>query len=113
MLKIKVLINTVPKPKMKNNYRRSRSIIIRKGVDETANIVKLTYGAKGRNVIVARPHMLPYITKDGVTVAKEAMLDDEIANIGAYLIKQVAARTDDGVHDGTTSSTILGAVTRV
>lgn len=74
--------------------------IIRKGVDETANIVKLTYGAKGRNVIVARPHMLPYITKDGVTVAKEAMLDDEIANIGAYLIKQVAARTDDGVKDG-------------
>ena len=81
--------------------------IIRKGVDETANIVKLTYGAKGRNVIVARPHMLPYITKDGVTVAKEAMLDDEIANIGAYLVKQVAARTDDGVKDGTTSSTIL------
>lgn len=81
--------------------------IIKKGVDELANIVKVTYGAKGRNVILGRPMMLPYITKDGVTVAKEAMLDDDIANLGAYLIKQVASRTNDGVADGTTTASIL------
>lgn len=81
--------------------------IIKEGVDAIANIVKTTYGAKGRNVILGRPHMLPYITKDGVTVAKEAMLDDEIKNIGAYLIKQVASKTNDGAADGTTSATIL------
>ena len=81
--------------------------LLKKGVDELANAVKVTLGPKGRNVIIEKKFGAPHITKDGVTVAKEAMLDDEIANIGAYLIKQVAARTDDGVHDGTTSSTIL------
>lgn len=81
--------------------------LIKAGVDKLADIVKVTYGAKGRNVILGRPMMLPYITKDGVTVAKEAMLDDEIENLGAYLVKQVASKTDDGVKDGTTTATIL------
>jgi chaperonin GroEL len=80
---------------------------IKAGVDKLANIVKVTYGAKGRNVVLARPMMLPYITKDGVTVAKEVMLEDPIENIGAYLIKQVASKTDDGASDGTTTATIL------
>jgi len=67
--------------------------IIRKGVDETANIVKLTYGAKGRNVIVARPHMLPYITKDGVTVAKEFFLADPVEDIAKQMLTHVVLRT--------------------
>lgn len=81
--------------------------LIKKGVDEVANVVKVTYGCKGRNVILGRPHMLPYISKDGVTVAKEALLDNDIENIGAFLVKQVAAKTNDVVSDGTTTATIL------
>jgi chaperonin GroEL len=81
--------------------------IIKKGVDAVADVVKLTYGAKGSNIILGRPSMLPFITKDGVTVAKEALLDDDLENLGAFLIKQVASKTDDGVKDGTTTSSIL------
>ena len=80
---------------------------IKNGVDKLANIVKVTYGAKGQNVILGRPMMLPFVTKDGVTVAKEVMLDNDIENMGAYLVKQVATRTNDSVGDGTTTSTIL------
>lgn len=80
---------------------------LKKGIDELANAVKITLGAKGRYVVIEKQHGLPQITKDGVTVAKEIELEDKFKNLGAQIIKGVAAKTNDDANDGTTTATIL------
>lgn len=79
----------------------------KKGIDLVADVVKLTLGAKGRNVMCIRPQMLPVITKDGVSIAKEIESEDPIVNAGASAVKQVAGKTNEGAADGTTTSTVL------
>ncbi len=78
-----------------------------RGVDILANAVRVTLGPKGRNVVLDKPYGAPRITKDGVTVAKEIELADRFENIGAQLVKEVAARTSDLAGDGTTTATVL------
>jgi len=76
-------------------------------VDELANAVKVTLGPKGRNVIIEKKFGAPYITKDGVTVAKEIELTNAFENMGAQLVKEVASKTNDDAGDGTTTATVL------
>lgn len=80
---------------------------LKKGVDELSNAVKVTLGPKGRNVILGKSFGAPQITKDGVTVAKEIELEDNIENMGAQMVKEVASKTNDIAGDGTTTATIL------
>jgi chaperonin GroEL len=77
------------------------------GVNILANAVKTTLGPKGRNVVIEKPFGSPVITKDGVTVAKEIMLEDKLQNMGAQMVKEVAAKTADKAGDGTTTATVL------
>lgn len=77
------------------------------GVNTLANAVKVTLGPKGRNVVIARSFGAPTITKDGVTVAKEAELSDNFENMGAQMVKEVASKTNDDAGDGTTTATVL------
>ena len=81
--------------------------LMKKGVDELANAVKVTLGPKGRNVIIEKKFGAPHITKDGVTVAKEVELADAYQNTGAQLVKEVASKTGDDAGDGTTTATVL------
>jgi chaperonin GroEL len=81
--------------------------LLKKGVDELTNAVKVTLGPKGRNVIVEKKFGAPHITKDGVTVAKEIELADPFQNMGAQLVKEVASKTNDDAGDGTTTATVL------
>ena len=81
--------------------------LLKKGVDELANAVKVTLGPKGRNVVIEKKFGAPHITKDGVSVAKEIELSDPYANIGAQMVKEVASKTGDEAGDGTTTATIL------
>ncbi len=81
--------------------------LLKKGVDQLANAVKVTLGPKGRNVIIEKKFGAPQITKDGVTVAKEVELEDHFENTGAQLVKSVASKTGDDAGDGTTTATIL------
>ena len=81
--------------------------MLKKGVDQLANAVKVTLGPKGRNVIIEKKFGAPQITKDGVTVAKEVELEDKFENTGAQLVKSVASKTGDDAGDGTTTATIL------
>ncbi|PZO62828.1 MAG: chaperonin GroEL [Paracoccus denitrificans] len=78
-----------------------------KGVNVLADAVKVTLGPKGRNVVIDKSFGAPRITKDGVTVAKEIELVDKFENMGAQLVKEVAARTNDEAGDGTTTATVL------
>jgi len=78
-----------------------------RGIDTLANTVKVTLGPKGRNVVLDKSYGAPRITKDGVTVAKEIELSDKFENMGAQMVKDVAARTSDQVGDGTTTATVL------
>ena len=80
---------------------------IRKGVDSLAGAVKITLGPRGRNVIFERSFGVPFITKDGVTVAKEIELEDKIENMGAQMVREVASKTADVAGDGTTTATVL------
>ncbi|MFA5127163.1 MAG: chaperonin GroEL [Patescibacteria group bacterium] len=80
---------------------------MKKGVDILANAVKVTLGPKGRNVVLDKGYGAPSITKDGVTVAKDIELEDKFENIGAELVKEVAAKTAEVAGDGTTTATIL------
>lgn len=80
---------------------------LKKGVDALANAVKVTLGPKGRNVVIEKKFGAPAITKDGVTVAKEIELEDNIENIGAQMVKEVASKTSDAAGDGTTTATVL------
>ena len=81
--------------------------LLKKGVDELANAVKVTLGPKGRNVIIEKKFGAPQITKDGVTVAKEIELTCPYENMGAQLVKEVASKTNDKAGDGTTTATVL------
>ncbi|MBR0036122.1 MAG: chaperonin GroEL [Bacteroidales bacterium] len=81
--------------------------LLKSGVDQLANAVKVTLGPKGRNVIIDKKFGAPHITKDGVTVAKEVELEDPFENMGAQLIKEVASKTGDAAGDGTTTATVL------
>ena len=72
------------------------------GVDKLANTVKITLGPKGRNVLLDRKFGSPMITNDGVTIAREIELEDELENMGAQLVKEVANKTNDKAGDGTT-----------
>ena len=81
--------------------------MLKKGVDELANAVKVTLGPKGRNVILDKKFGAPQITKDGVTVAKDIELADPFQNMGAQLVKEVASKTNDDAGDGTTTATVL------
>ncbi|OUS18734.1 chaperonin GroL [Nonlabens dokdonensis] len=80
---------------------------IKRGVDALANAVKVTLGPKGRNVIIGKSFGAPVVTKDGVSVAKEIELENEIENMGAQMVKEVASRTNDLAGDGTTTATVL------
>ena len=81
--------------------------LMKQGVDQLANAVKVTLGPKGRNVVIEKKFGAPQITKDGVTVAKEIELEDRFENTGAQLVKSVASKTGDDAGDGTTTATIL------
>ena len=78
-----------------------------RGVNLLANAVKVTLGPKGRNVVIEKSYGAPRSTKDGVTVAKEIELEDRFENLGAQLIREVAAKTSDKAGDGTTTATVL------
>ena len=77
------------------------------GVNILANAVKVTLGPKGRNVVIEKSFGSPIITKDGVTVAKEIVLEDKLQNMGAQMVKEVASKTADKAGDGTTTATVL------
>ncbi|MDD6213135.1 MAG: chaperonin GroEL [Clostridiales bacterium] len=77
------------------------------GVNQLADTVRVTLGPKGRNVVLDRSYGAPLITNDGVTIAKEIELKDAFENMGAQLIKEVAAKTNDVAGDGTTTATVL------
>ena len=81
--------------------------LLKSGVDQLADAVKITLGPKGRNVILEKKFGAPQITKDGVTVAKEIDLTDAYENMGAQLVKNVASKTGDDAGDGTTTATVL------
>ena len=84
----------------------SRQAILR-GVNKLANVVKVTLGPKGRNVVLDKKFGSPTITKDGVTVAKEIELKDPLENMGAQMVREVASKTSDVAGDGTTTATVL------
>jgi chaperonin GroEL len=84
----------------------SRQAILR-GVNILADAVKITLGPKGRNAVIEKKFGAPIITKDGVTVAKEIELQDPLENMGAQMVKEVAAKTSDVAGDGTTTATVL------
>jgi len=84
----------------------SRQAILR-GVNALANVVKVTLGPKGRNVVLEKKFGGPTITKDGVTVAKEVELEGKMDNLGAQMVREVASKTSDVAGDGTTTATIL------
>src|SRR5210317_457351 len=77
------------------------------GVNKLADVVKVTLGPKGRNVVLEKKWGSPTITNDGVTIAKEIELDDAYENMGAQLAKEVANKTNDVAGDGTTTATVL------
>jgi len=80
---------------------------LKRGVDQLANAVKVTLGPKGRNVVIERKLGSPTVTKDGVTVAREIVLENSIENLGAQMVKEVASKTSDVAGDGTTTATVL------
>ena len=77
------------------------------GVEALSNVVKVTLGPKGRNVVIDKKFGSPTVTKDGVTVAKEIELQDPYENMGAQMVREVASKTSDTAGDGTTTATIL------
>ena len=88
-------------------YNMEARDLLKQGVDQLANAVKVTLGPKGRNVVIEKKFGAPVITKDGVSVAKEVELEDKFENTGAQLVKSVASKTGDDAGDGTTTATIL------
>ena len=88
-------------------YNMEARDLLKQGVDQLANAVKVTLGPKGRNVVIEKKCGAPVITKDGVSVAKEVELEDKFENTGAQLVKSVASKTGDDAGDGTTTATIL------
>ncbi len=88
-------------------YNIEARSLLKEGVDELTNAVKVTLGPKGRNVVMDKKFGAPQISKDGVTVAKEIELSDPYKNMGAQMVKEVASKTADQAGDGTTTATIL------
>ena len=80
---------------------------LEEGVNKLANTVRVTIGPKGRNVVLDKSYGAPLITNDGVTIAKDIELEDAFKNMGAQLVKEVAAKTNDVAGDGTTTATVL------
>jgi chaperonin GroEL len=81
--------------------------LLKEGVDQLSDAVRVTLGPKGRNVVLEKKFGAPQITKDGVTVAKEIELEDAYQNMGAQMVKEVASKTADNAGDGTTTATVL------
>src|SRR3954452_7160185 len=81
--------------------------LLEAGVDKLANVVRVTLGPKGRNVVLDKKWGAPTITNDGVTIAKKIELEDHFENLGAELAKEVATKTNDVAGDGTTTATVL------
>jgi len=88
-------------------FDRDARTKLKEGVDTLADAVKVTLGPKGRNVVIGKQFGTPHVTKDGVTVAKEIELEDEVSNLGAQMVKEVASKTADMAGDGTTTATVL------
>ena len=88
-------------------YSEDARRALQAGLDKLANTVKITLGPKGRNVVLDKKYGAPVITNDGVTIAKEIVLDDPFENMGAQLVKEVATKTNDVAGDGTTTATLL------
>jgi len=86
--------------------QEARNAIL-EGVNILADVVKVTLGPKGRNVVLEKSYGSPVVTKDGVTVAKEIELEDHFQNMGAKMVKEVASKTSDTAGDGTTTATVL------
>ena len=80
---------------------------IKIGIDKLADLVRVTIGPKGRNVIISKNYGKPVITNDGVTIAKQVQLQDQFEDLGARICRQVAERTNEQAGDGTTTATIL------
>ncbi len=80
---------------------------LERGMNQLADVVKVTLGPKGRNVVLEKKWGAPTITNDGVSIAKEIELEDPWEKIGAELVKEVAKKTDDVAGDGTTTATVL------
>src|SRR5918996_616721 len=94
----------MPKQLLFNEHARAALL---RGVNIMSHAVKVTLGPKGRNVVIDKKYGSPTITKDGVTVAKEITLKDPHQNVGAQMIKEIAAKTSDVAGDGTTTVTVL------
>src|SRR3990170_1479654 len=88
-------------------YKDKAREALKRGVDKVVNAVKVTLGPKGRNVILDRSYGSPIITKDGVTVAKEIVLENRFENIAAELVKEASQKTADNAGDGTTTAALL------
>jgi chaperonin GroEL len=88
-------------------YNIEARALLKEGVDQLADAVKVTLGPKGRNVVLEKKFGAPQITKDGVTVAKDIELSDPYKNMGAQMVKEVASKTGDVAGDGTTTATVL------
>jgi len=88
-------------------YDHEARELIRNGVRKLSRAVRTTLGPRGRNVIIQKSFGSPTVTKDGVTVAKEIELEDSYENMGAQMVKEVAAKTSDVAGDGTTTATVL------
>ena len=80
---------------------------LKAGVDKLANAVKVTLGPRGRNVVIEKKFGAPTSTKDGVTVAKEVELENNLENMGAQMVREVASKTSDVAGDGTTTATVM------
>ncbi|HNR41173.1 MAG TPA: chaperonin GroEL [Bacteroidales bacterium] len=88
-------------------YNIDARALLKEGVDQLADAVKVTLGPKGRNVVLEKKFGAPHVTKDGVTVAKDIELSDPYRNMGAQMVKEVASKTGDVAGDGTTTATVL------
>ncbi len=88
-------------------YNEEARKALKNGVDAVANVVKITIGPRGRNVVLDKGYGTPTITNDGVSIAKDITLKDKFENLGAEIVKEVASKTNDIAGDGTTTATIL------
>src|ERR1700736_442427 len=80
---------------------------LREGAGRLADVVRITLGPNGRNVVLDKKYGSPVITNDGVTIARDIELEDNFENMGAQLLKEVATKTNDVAGDGTTTATVL------
>ena len=88
-------------------YTEDARALMLAGVNGLADVVKVTLGPRGRNVLLEKSYGAPTITKDGVTVAKEIEFENRFENMGAQMVREVATKTSDVAGDGTTTATVL------